>query len=710
MARKQQTLADYVVTALSPLLIMLLVGSLTFFLLEIIYVGDRKERVQWVLFWFVFATVLIARIGIEQGRAHAAVYAAGMAVACGLFAAKFLPQYLTGVAVLLLVIWWCADKLTWDCTFIDDGEDASGAGLLQQAGIDAPPTDETAAGPVETEKQRMRRLRREEKLRAEQPPDERPPAVPEQKPDPVRPRRKPRTHAPGVWVVYFSLLALPLFGLGQTRLPMDQPDARTFAFRMLWVYVAAALGLLLTTSFLGLRRYLRQRNIQMPAKITAGWLTTGLILALIVMLLCLVVPLPQSETSLTAMLDRFADEHRASDRAFVGNDGGEGEGEGKGDGEGEGEGAAAPRDHANEAPAGDQQAANGRPQPGENGNEPSPEGKPSRQQGASNSDDNANTSRPPGESANQPPQTAEADKPSTQETTQASNSPQAQNREETNSSERPPGRDGQQQRDENPPSSRQTAQNRDPQDPPEDRDRNGPNAGNDRPDEQPQRPRGNPPQDEGEREEQQPDEAVQNEPEPPPPETSASSSWLSTLATVLKWLIYLALGLLVLWMLWKNRNAILQGASDFFRAIADFWRRLFSFGWSRAAEGGETISPTKSTAGRRFADFDDPFLTGSAYRMSPDALALYSFEALRAFAREQGLRPAGELTPIELGRALEALVPELGKEIGFLTQIVSRILYAPSPPRQFDVAPLQHLWQGMTRVAHGEAREPLATL
>ena len=49
MARRlQQTLADYLVIAISPALIMLLVGSLVFFLLRVFYQGSFPERLMVV--------------------------------------------------------------------------------------------------------------------------------------------------------------------------------------------------------------------------------------------------------------------------------------------------------------------------------------------------------------------------------------------------------------------------------------------------------------------------------------------------------------------------------------------------------------------------------------------------------------------------------------------------------------------------------------
>ena len=79
--RPTRTLADYMVIAISPVLIMFLVGSLCFFLIEVFYRGQAVAGVRWVLFWFVIAIVLVSRIGIEQSTGHAAVYGLALAAA-----------------------------------------------------------------------------------------------------------------------------------------------------------------------------------------------------------------------------------------------------------------------------------------------------------------------------------------------------------------------------------------------------------------------------------------------------------------------------------------------------------------------------------------------------------------------------------------------------------------------------------------------------
>src|SRR5262249_60617866 len=132
--KPSKTLADYVTIALSPALIMALVGSLVFFLLEVLYVGQYSERLQWTLFFFVFAIVLISRIAIELGSARATLY--GLALAVVVFVAlQAYVEYPSGspLAVfswainlgVMAIAWWCANRLTWDCTYIEDSVDAT---------------------------------------------------------------------------------------------------------------------------------------------------------------------------------------------------------------------------------------------------------------------------------------------------------------------------------------------------------------------------------------------------------------------------------------------------------------------------------------------------------------------------------------------------------------------------------------------------------
>src|SRR5262245_43162406 len=79
---RDQTLADYVVIALSPALIMALIGSLVYFLLEVLYQGDFQGRMRWILLCFIFGSVLVARVAMQtEIAARAPLYSLVLAVA-----------------------------------------------------------------------------------------------------------------------------------------------------------------------------------------------------------------------------------------------------------------------------------------------------------------------------------------------------------------------------------------------------------------------------------------------------------------------------------------------------------------------------------------------------------------------------------------------------------------------------------------------------
>src|SRR5260370_13906357 len=203
--------ADFVVIALSPVVLMALVGSLVFFLVGVLFVGQYQGNLRWILFFYVFGAVLVARISIELDGARASMYGLILGGATFLGMLRYV-EYPPGTAVaefgwainlgLIGIIWWSTHRLTWDCTMIDDTQDASGAGLLQAAGLeDDPQPGPDSIGEANKPKRRKRKgaglQARWERCRRHR------------EDSPRRP------HVPGVWVVYFSLAALPLYGLGQ---------------------------------------------------------------------------------------------------------------------------------------------------------------------------------------------------------------------------------------------------------------------------------------------------------------------------------------------------------------------------------------------------------------------------------------------------------------------------------------------------------------
>ena len=316
----QKTIADHLAMFICPLLIMLMVGSLALFLAKIGYAGRYASRVNWALCWFVLGSVLISRIGIQHGTERSSVYGLLLGGAISFFFYRFigfgLPLFI--LLAILCFIWWCTSQLTWDCTFIEDDEDASGQGLLEASGLDGDVAKEAAADAKKHPLRRKRRLWWQHLFGSQA-------------------NRKGQPHAPGIWIILFSLLSLPLFGIGQLKFGTEASADRDYGFMLLAIYVAASLSLLLLTSFLGLRRYLRQRRLEMPWKITGSWIIYGVILAGLVMGACLLLPRPNAKITLPNLIT-FASSNivlKASEHAWLGGEAGEGEGKRIGEGEGE---------------------------------------------------------------------------------------------------------------------------------------------------------------------------------------------------------------------------------------------------------------------------------------------------------------------------------------------------------------------------------------
>ena len=678
MARSKldKTLADYMAIAITPALIMLLTGSLVWFLAELGYDGGRPTRIRWILFWFVIGAVLVARIAIENGRAHAAMFLAGLAGATSLTIFKFAPEAPLVPIICLGVVAWCADKLTWDCTLIDESEDASGEGLLQVAGVadEAELTDGEAVSSTDSaelsEKNSEQKIPLWKRLFVN------------------KSERAGKPHAPGLWVVYFSLAALPLYGFGQVWIPATDVASRHFAFQCLLVYVGAALGLLLMTSFLGLRRYLRQRNIEMPTTMAATWIGMGSAIAIGILVVAMLLPRPQGDYSIAEAIDYVSEEvQEASDWAFLNDDGGEGEGQLNGPADDDAEkGSAADPDQQGK-PGGekpgkqvaqnDQQNA----QDGDGGNQQG-EGENGKQSGDTQNEGESGESKQGGgqQTAQNDSQGSKSD-PSGKEPQESSNGGEQ--------------KDGQQQDQQN---NQQTAQNENSGNKqqaqsgePSEKQSGDPQSGEQESDEQLAQNDAEKSPDEVPEESAEEEAAAESEQAESTPESDGS--WMDSVAenmgVLFKWLIYAAMAAGVIYMAVKNWPAV----SRFLKSL---WAELLSmFGRKPAttAEAGETDSEEPVAPPRPFID---PFRSGKASQSSPGELVRYTFEALQAWAFENDCGRTPDQTPMEFGQRLQSRRLKISNEAHEVSQLYAQVAYGGLRPDETSVATLQKLWQKLT--------------
>src|SRR6516162_8195690 len=144
--RSEKTPVDYVLLILTPALIMTLVGSLVFFLIELLYAGEFKDRLRLAFLCYVFGAVLVARISMMADIASRAPIYGGILAVLSWIVLQVYIQYDSGSAVapfswlinmvLIGIVWWSTHRLTWDCTNIDTEAGDSGEGLLEAAGLE----------------------------------------------------------------------------------------------------------------------------------------------------------------------------------------------------------------------------------------------------------------------------------------------------------------------------------------------------------------------------------------------------------------------------------------------------------------------------------------------------------------------------------------------------------------------------------------------
>jgi hypothetical protein len=173
----------------------------------------------------------------------------------------------------------------------------------------------------------------------------------------------------------------------------------------------------------------------------------------------------------------------------------------------------------------------------------------------------------------------------------------------------------------------------------------------------------------------------------------SSPAGIAWLAGIVKWVFYGLLAIVIIYLVWRNREALWKAFCDFVQFFIDLWQNLFGGGRSRAKEAAEAAAAKKPLP--RFADFRDPFASGAAGRYPPAELVRYTFEALEAWARDRGRPRHPDQTPHEFVRTLTEKSPALGDDVTRLAELYCQVAYAPFNLPPASAARLAELWRIM---------------
>lgn len=663
---------DFLLAAIAPVFIIGMIGSLVYFIIIVCYEGPFTARLMWILGLYTVAAVLIGRIAIEQSRQLAFIYMFALGAATLFVTPQFMTisgplafftfPILLGLLVLVAVL---ADRITFDCTSMNEQHRSTGIGLLQSLGLveserKAKSSDANIKTAIETEDATKSDVATGKKSS----------------------RRK---HNPGVWVLYFSLLALPLFGLGQ--LVIKNPIDRRWAFTYLFVYLLSSLFLLVMISLLSLRKYLRERGVPMETAFAIRWLAIGMTSVFVVLFLLSMLPIPSHSLLSMDLPFRFTsrDDLQANKWGW-GNEGAPGEGPEIGKG--------AEGNEKNEN--GDNQ---GQP------NEPN--------QNKSNDENAKSSDRPNGNQDSQSPSQKGSEKGKAEGDGKQGDGKQGDSKqgdskqgdkaeagkdqggkrqsEAEDTAKRDPSKS-----DETDPSKKDNAKN----------EKGEPDNKNEPAPKDKEPPKGDqpPPQEKKGGQQPKPEQA----PEPPPQQQTPSMSIQWDLPALVQWLVMLVLLVVALIFGIKYRNELVLAAKEFMDWInALLGRKKKSLiPGEQELEGATTIADLYPP----FSSFSNPFQAGSGW--SREQMVRHMYLAVLSWGYERRVVRGEEETPEEFIRRLARRYPEQQESLSMLGRFYNRIAYARGTISPAEIKPMIELWQWLVaapKLVQPKTKVPVST-
>ncbi|GMW00919.1 MAG: hypothetical protein AMXMBFR84_20560 [Candidatus Hydrogenedentota bacterium] len=295
-----RTATDLLVDFFTPLMILLMVWSFLFFLLDVryVYTEDMDFYFRWVAFSFMLGVVALNRLIARDGKDESIMYIIALGGAIAMWTLATTSMYGVGSAArgfldrpgialafnmsTVVFLWWVVNRLTHECC-VDSNPEAGDVGIM-----------------TGTVRKFQKAMQPKEKAGAYNPNITMEGVDPSEWTEPEKKKPKAPIGAterlskrhPGISVFYFSVPVMIVFALGHRVIQHGGPMMLLAGNFYIGVYTVAALSLLMLTALGGLREYFRARRVRLPGGIGAFWLGLGFVMVLMVAAGAFVMPLP----------------------------------------------------------------------------------------------------------------------------------------------------------------------------------------------------------------------------------------------------------------------------------------------------------------------------------------------------------------------------------------------------------------------------------
>lgn len=292
---------------LIPLCVWGLVSTLLLHLIEIrsIFIHGGEGKLRLATLAFTAGVILIQQLTIEQGRSDARGYSWLLGFSIAAFSGYHAYQHSAPIhpalifianIILYALLWWATQTVAEACS-VQSPEAVAAAGesgilkrrkwgrKAKSAGGSSPESAAKAVPPSAAP------LRKTKKKKAHGLGELAPDAEPDEEAEKQWAERLPRSH-PGRVLLYFSLFAIPAFGLGIFL--FEDPLAHLRLGAMLFIYLWCALDLLFLSSMRQLDAYFKKREVTLPDMVGLTWMGIGFVAVTVVLVVAFFLPQPPS--------------------------------------------------------------------------------------------------------------------------------------------------------------------------------------------------------------------------------------------------------------------------------------------------------------------------------------------------------------------------------------------------------------------------------